>query len=589
MATTDVAKEIKDRIDIVDFIGSYIEVKKSGRNFKACCPFHQEKSPSFIISPERQIWHCFGACHVGGDVISFLMKWENITYGEALRELAQKVGVRLDNEVADEFFKQKDRLYAMHEAAEAFYHYVLMSTQVGQKAREYLALRTVRSAVIKTFSLGYAPDSWDALLKYLTKKGFALSEMGEAGLVIKSPQGSYYDRFRGRIMFPIKDMRLNTVGFAGRLLDPQAKQAKYVNSPETPIYRKRETLYGIHVTKDAIRKDKYALLVEGEFDMIVPYQNGIEQVVAIKGSAVTQEQLRLLKRLAPKVLLMLDTDEAGQDAILRTIEAANEVEMEIYVVEYDGGKDPDEASRTSLIALKKAIASPTPIYDYLFRLAQKKHDLTSPFGKQRMSDEIVAVLQRINNPIVKSYYVKRLAEILTVSEESIYKQITFVRNRAKKRSIIQKKQQNVPSREHMLERYILSKMVQGDVEIDVMVAICGTLEEEDFTIPAYGKLMTMIRMFIQQEQSYNHQSFAHYLPAELVPAFDELYLFTTVTEAKDLAQASLPKLAYELKRATLKRTITTLLTQDDPEAGGHLADATKKLHEIEKKMAKEHS
>src|SRR3989344_690284 len=269
----NIIESIKRKIDIIDYINSFIPLKKTGRNYKSLCPFHQERTPSFVVSPDRQIWHCFGSCQEGGDIFKFLMKWENLTFSEAIKELAEKAGVKLTKlDLADKVWKKKEKLYAINTLAAEFFEYVLEKTGFGKKAFEYLKNRSLDAKLIKKFQLGYAPMSWDSLLKYLGKKKFTGSDIFESGLLVKSPRGSMYDRFRGRLIFPIKDARSNIIGFSGRSLEDIPKEAKYINTPETLLYHKRETLYGIDLAKEAVKKEKNIILVEGEFDMITPYQ-----------------------------------------------------------------------------------------------------------------------------------------------------------------------------------------------------------------------------------------------------------------------------------------------------------------------------
>src|SRR3989338_2671402 len=284
-----VIEEIKKKIDIVALINSFIPIKKTGRNYKGLCPFHQEKSPSFVVSPDRQIWHCFGACQEGGDVIKFLMKWENITFIEALRELAEKAGVKLVKvNFEDKQWRKKEQIIGINTLATEFFEYILHKTKFGKKASEYLKHRCLDEKIIKKFQLGYAPSSWDSLLKFLKKKKYSEYEIFDSGLLVRSDRGSLYDRFRGRLTFPIKDARGNVIGFSGRTLEETAKEAKYINTPETFLYHKRETLYGINLAKESVKKENNIILVEGEFDVILPHKLGIENIAAIKGSALTR-------------------------------------------------------------------------------------------------------------------------------------------------------------------------------------------------------------------------------------------------------------------------------------------------------------
>jgi len=407
-------EEIKRKIDIVDFIGNFVALKKSGRNFKALCPFHQEKTPSFIVSPERQIWHCFGACQEGGDVIKFLMKWENITFYEALKELADKLGIKLKKiDFEDRVWKKKEKLFTINSLAAEFYHYLLTKHKIGEKALDYLKRRKINPKMVDVFTLGYSPSSWDSLLKFLKRKGYAEEEGYEAGLLVKSERGGFYDRFRQRLMFALKDPRGNILGFSGRIFAEEG-EAKYVNTPETPIYHKREALFGINLAKEAIKKHNQAILVEGEFDMISCFQEGINNVVAIKGSAVTREQLMLLKRYTNRLILSLDADLAGEETTKRAIADAENLDFDISVITFDFAKDPDEAIKKDPQKFKKIIQKPMPIYDFIIDFSLKKNQGKDAFSKKNIGDEVVPFIAEIKNPIVKSYYVKKLANVLEV-------------------------------------------------------------------------------------------------------------------------------------------------------------------------------
>jgi len=271
---TDV-EQIKQKIDIVSLISEYVPLKKTGANFKGLCPFHTEKTGSFIVSPERQIWHCFGSCQDGGDVFKFLMRMENLDFSESLKILAKRAGVTLTSYQPSKTTELKDRILAANHLASEFYNYVLTSLPIGEKGRDYLKNRQISDNSIKLFKIGYAPNSWDSLIKFLTKKGFNLAELESAGLVSKSNLGHAFDRFRGRIIFTLCDQRGNVLGFAGRLLDPEAKEAKYVNTAETPVYIKGNVLYGLDITHEEIKKAGFAVGVEGEIDAIQSYQPGI--------------------------------------------------------------------------------------------------------------------------------------------------------------------------------------------------------------------------------------------------------------------------------------------------------------------------
>lgn len=577
---------IKSKIDLVEFIGSYIPVKKAGRSYKANCPFHNEKSPSFVISPERQIWHCFGACHDGGDVIKFLMKWENITFYEALKELAVKAGVKLESVgFEDKEWKTKEVLMRINVLAADYFEYILHSTAYGKEALTYLEGRALHPKMIKTFKLGYAPQSWDSLLRFLKKKNYKEEDIFNAGLLSQSGSNHYYDRFRGRIMFPIKDIRGNIIGFSGRLLSSDPGAAKYVNTPETTIYHKRESLFGIHLAKDAIKKQDNVLLVEGEFDMILPYQHGVENVVAIKGSAVTKEQLGVLKRLTKKITLALDADAAGEDAVKRGIREAEEMEFDISVVTVENGKDPDEAVRNDHVAFKKSLQHAVPIYDFLITLAIKTHGDSSPYAKKQIGDDIVPYIGRIHNPIVQSYYIKKIAALLDVSDESV-ERLTRNSNRQKKpaRPFVSAQASTPPDRRIMMERFLVSYILQSDNPYTVVDQAFEILSYEDFTVPALAKICAALTEYKKSHpQRFDIKEFVPTLAAELQPVCDEVYMYTGNDPDQ---QPDLARVANEIKKTSLKKRISDLLEQsDEPDKEKQIASLSEMLREVEKRAS----
>lgn len=580
-------EKIKSKIDIVTFIGSFINLKKAGRNFKANCPFHNEKTPSFVISPERQIWHCFGACGEGGDVIKFLMKWENITFYEALKDLAEKTGVELQvNNFVDSGWKKKERFLNMNILAAEYFSFVLNKTSFGKKALDYLASRKLNSKTITNIRLGYSPASWDSLLQFLKRKKYSEEEIFENGLTVKSERGSFYDRFRGRLMFPIMDARNQIVAFSGRTLDLGDKSAKYINTPETFIYHKRETLYGIQLAKEAIKKEKNAYIVEGEFDMITPYQNGFENFVAIKGSALTREQLMFLKRYTDKITLTLDADPAGEEAIKRGIEEAEQMDFDIQIVVFDFAKDPDEAVNSDPVAFKKAIKNSIPIYDYLIMLAQKKYPGDNPFDKKKIGEEVIPYIERIANPIVQSYYIKKIASLLDVSENSIEALIRRLKIK-KKRSVVGSitvKRKDEGSQELLIEKYLLSLLFQGELTDQETEFLIAALKPEYLTVPSHTKLLTQYFDYCQKNRKKEMSGFVEMLPKELKAVFDELFLFASSELV--LGQEKYTELIYRIKKNYLKRQIHNILSnkEDDQEQNKLLSSFNSELKDVEKKL-----
>ncbi|MCX7881128.1 MAG: DNA primase [Patescibacteria group bacterium] len=583
----DIIREIKNRVDIVNFIGSRITLKKSGRNFKALCPFHQEKTPSFIISPERQIWHCFGACQEGGDVIKFLMKWENLTFYEAIKDFADKLGLKLKKiDFEDKTWKKKEQLIKINNLASEFFFYILTKTDFGKQALDYLSQREINQQLVKKFLIGYAPHSWDSLYRFFLKKGYQKEEINEAGLLVKGENGRFYDRFRGRLIFPIKDIRGNVIGFSGRVLDDKEGEAKYINTPETPIYHKRESLFGIDLAKEAIKNNNSVFLVEGEFDMISCYQRGIENIVAIKGSAVTKEQLMLLKRYTNRIILTLDADLAGQEAVKKGAEEAENLDFEIQVIVIDFAKDPDEAIKKDGERFKKLLKKPIPIYDYFISQAQKKYSDDDAYSKKKLAEETVVLIKKIKNPIVKSFYIKKIAEIVNLSEKSIENLIRKIEKeeKMKKRIFFNKKNSDLVNRDVLIQKYLLSLMFQSDDPFKIKEEIFKILEIDDFYFPVYQKILKIFFEF--KKNDYNLKNFVEKLPEETKAVFDEIYLFATVEI--NFSEENFKKLIYELKRFSLKRKISQLLKEknerNEEEIDYQLKKLIKEISQVEKKF-----
>ncbi len=584
-----VIDEIKKKIDIVDLISSFTPLKRTGRNFKGLCPFHQERTPSFVVSSERQIWHCFGACQEGGDLIKFLMKWENITFIEALKELAEKAGVKLTKvNIEDKLWKKKERIIEINTLATDFFEFILYKTRFGRKAVDYLKNRSLDEKIVKKFQLGYSPLSWNSLLNFLRKKKYSEYEILDSGLLVKGERGNFYDRFRGRLIFPIKDARGNVIGFSGRTLEETVKEAKYINTPETLIYHKRESLFGINFAKQAAKKENNIFIVEGEFDVISPHKLGIENIVAIKGSALTREQLMVIKRFTSKITLALDSDTAGEEAIRKGIEEAENLEFGVSIVNFDFAKDPDEAIRHDPIKFKKAIKNSIPFYDFLIDLSQKKNSLEDPYGKKQIADEVVLFIEKIKNPIVQSHYIKKIASILDVSEASIVMLIRNIKRKRLQRFTLpkQKKTASEMMREIVIQKYLLSLIFQSDNPYELAKDIFKTFDIDDFSVPAYQKICRLFFSFKEKHELFELKNFIEVLPAELRSMFDELYLFAS-SEIEEKNE-KIEKLVYEAKRYSLKRKISQLLTSetnDEEKIKDSLKLINQELTRVEKKIA----
>lgn len=416
-------EEIKNRLDIVEVIGGYVPLKPAGRNFKALSPFHQEKTPSFMVSPEKNIWHDFSSGQ-GGDVFSFVMQIEGIDFRDALELLARRAGVSLqpNKRTSRAAGSQKASLYVAMERAVAFYHQQLSR---DKKALAYLkAERGLKPSTIKTFLLGYAPDSWEALSDYLKRAKISSEIAKQAGLVgQKSGRSNTFDMFRGRIMFPIFDSQGRAIGFSARLLGSQKDAPKYINTPETPIYHKSTAIYGLSAAKEAIRQSEEVIVVEGNMDVVSVYQAGQKNVVAISGTALTIEQLKILSRLAKNIKLCFDSDEAGIKATLRSIELAATQSLNLSVIELAQAKDPDEMIKKNKSDWESAVKNSVYGLDFVFTRASAQSDIRTGPGKRHYAGFVLPFINQLSDSIEQDHYIKKLAQTLDVDEISIRQKI----------------------------------------------------------------------------------------------------------------------------------------------------------------------
>lgn len=418
----EIISQVIDRSDIVEVISSYIPLKRAGRNFKAACPFHNEKTPSFVVNPDKQIFHCFG-CGVGGNVVSFVMKQDKMDFPEAIRMLAQKVNVVIEevDESARRSTNERHLIFQINELAAGYFQDNLISskTKMASDARKYLKERNVDLETVKSFKVGLAIDQWDGLLQYLQNKGVSIDLMKKAGLIIaRESSRGFYDRFRNRIVFPIFDTRGNCRAFGARALDDNP--AKYLNSPETIVYTKGHHLYGFHLAKNSITQQDAVIIVEGYLDSIMPYQFGVKNVVASLGTALTVEQIRLIRRYTRNVTLLFDMDKAGESAMLRSLDTLVEEDMNVKVASLDEGEDPDSFIRLKgqdvfLDRVKKAKG----MVDYKLCALKEKYDSRTVDGKEKIASEMLVTISKFHSEVVKADYIKLLAHRLHVSEQAL--------------------------------------------------------------------------------------------------------------------------------------------------------------------------
>ena len=428
--------DIKARLDIVDVIGSYVPLQRSGKNYKALCPFHEEKTPSFVVFPETQSWHCFGACGTGGDIFSFVMKKEGVDFQGALRLLAERAGLSLDayQPEGDADARLRERLRELHAAATAHFQKNLQHPAAAA-ARAYLEARGLEAETIAVFQLGFALDAWEDTLTYLKGLGFTLDELEMAGLVVRREDGRVYDRFRNRIIFPIHDTQGRVVAFAGRVLGDG--HPKYLNSPQTPIFDKGRTLYGYAQAVRAIRREDRVVIVEGYMDVLSAHQAGYRNVVASMGTALTPTQLRLLSRHTRHIVLALDADAAGQKAALRGIEVAREhlerdvrpmitptgalrfeatLNVDMRILRLPEDMDPDDLIRQAPERWQTLVEEALPVVDFYIQHLEETLDLSTPQGKSEALQKMRPLLRELSSGTLQYHYIQKLARLLHVDE-----------------------------------------------------------------------------------------------------------------------------------------------------------------------------
>lgn len=410
----DQVDEIKQKLDIVSVIGEYTPLKKVGRNYKARCPFHNEKTPSFYVSPDRQGWHCFG-CNAGGDMFTFVQKIEGLEFPEALKILAQKAGVELRH-FDPRLASQKNRLLDVCATAANFWQSRLNASQ-SDEVKAYIEKRKIKPSTLIDFKIGWAPDSWDETMKFLLSKGFSETEIFQAGLTVRKEKGTgYYDRFRGRLIFPIQDIHGNVIGFSGRILKSD-ETAKYINTPETPIYRKGRVLFAFDKARQAIREQGYAVVVEGNMDAITCHEACFNNVVACSGTALTPDQISLLKRYTENVALCFDQDSAGQLAAERSIDLLFEAEMNTKIVQLVSGKDPDECIKKNVQDWVDSLKSSKPVMQFYFDQYFTTQNLGDIAKKKKAAKFVLERIAKIKDKIEQDYWLKKMAEIVRVKED----------------------------------------------------------------------------------------------------------------------------------------------------------------------------
>lgn len=464
-----VAQDVKSRINIVDLIGEYIRVQKAGANWRALCPFHREKSPSFMINEEKQIWHCFG-CGKGGDIFGFLMEIEGIEFREALKILAEKAGIELPkfskNQI--QLVDSRKKTLEILELATKFYEKQLWDGAGKEKILSYLHARGLKDNFIKEFRIGYAPNGWENVLKFLTSRGYLAEEIAKTGLFVtkseaqsskpKTQSSSYYDRFRDRITFPVMDVMGQVVGFSARVAPGgDESQAKYVNTPETEVYHKSKILYGINRAKQDIKSKDSVIIVEGNMDVIAAHQAGIKNTVAVSGTALTSDQVDTVKRYTNKVKMLFDMDNAGEKATERSAEICFQKDINVSVITLSGGKDAAEIVQKSPKEFNEAVEKSTPVMEYFFQQFFRKYDKNKIEEKKLIAAEALNIIRNFGNAIEKSHWIRKLSEKLEVNENILLDALKKVEHRLKGNSRQENKTENNPpkAREDVIREKII--------------------------------------------------------------------------------------------------------------------------------------
>lgn len=446
---SDLIERVREASDIVSIIGERVALKKRGKNYIGLCPFHQEKTPSFTVSPDKQLFYCFG-CQQGGDVFKFVELWEKTDFKGALEILAERAGIPLSSQDPREQkrYRERQSLYKILALAARFYHHIFLNLPPGKAARDYCQRRGIDRETSEKFMLGCALPGWDNLIRFFAKRGYKAEELVKAGLVLPGRRGGYYDRFRNRLIFPIWDQRGRVVAFGGRVLDDS--QPKYLNSPESTIYSKGKNLYGLHLAAGAIREQGWVLVVEGYLDALTAHQYGWPNVVASLGTALTHEQARLLSRYCRRVLIAYDADTAGQEATLRSFRLLKEAGCQVAVVPLRQGSDPDSYLRAEgAAAFGQLLEKALPPVEYRLKMLQDQLDLSTLEGKMQATNSLVPLLAETDNQVERELLVKKVAGALEVSEASLWAEIRQYRGRKGKRG---REGDRIPGKRYNIDR-----------------------------------------------------------------------------------------------------------------------------------------
>ncbi|EKD95633.1 MAG: hypothetical protein ACD_24C00410G0003 [uncultured bacterium] len=530
-------EEIKQRLSIVDVVGHYVSLKKSGRNYKGLCPFHGEKTPSFMVSEELGIFKCFG-CNKAGDIFKFIQEIEGLEFPQALKILADKAGVHIESEYEDKFAKKKKLLFEINHLSAEFYHYLLLRHNAGKIGYSYFVdKRNLTLKTIQEFKLGFAPNSWDLLFQYLSKKKYVVEDMIDAGAVVKKSTGDgYIDKFRNRVIFPLVETDNKIVGFAGRGLGDE--QPKYLNTSETLVFHKSQFIYGLDKAKMTL-KNSTAVFVEGYMDVISAHQAGFKNFIAASGTSITQGQLKITSRYTKDLIFCFDTDFAGVNATYRAVELAEKEGLNVKIAALPGRyKDIDELIKNDKKGVEDVLNNSVPVYDFYLATSLKKNDKTSAIGKKKIVEELTPLFSRISNKVTLNHYVKLLSEELGIDQTVISDLIS------RKTAISASEDSPTLDDDKILniyrktpEAYMLALLFKAPLDnIETFMYVDGqnTLNEKYFSNDTYKELYRRFSEFLSGEKgNFDIKYFSSNLPVELQKFTEELYLWDLDYVAKD--------------------------------------------------------
>jgi DNA primase len=485
---------IRQRVNIVDIVSQHLTLKKAGKNYRALCPFHHEKTPSFMVNEEKQIFHCFG-CGVGGDVFTFLMRYENLTFYDALTDLARRAGVTVPKgTAAPEADRKREILLEINQKAADYFHRNLLNKKIGADARAYLASRGIREKVIQEYQLGYAPAGWTNLVSHFRDRGVDLRMAQTLGLIIPRKQEGWYDQFRNRVIFPIRNTAGLTVGLGGRVIDDGTP--KYLNSADSLVYKKGQSIFGIHRASQAIRQRDLVLVVEGYFDVLTLHQNGLQNAVAPLGTALTQDQVRIMKRYTRNFVLLFDPDEAGTKAMFRAFDVFIEEDIHPKVVRLPDGRDPDSFVREEGgEALVRAVEGAVPLMDAFVEYAMERGTFKTVEGKVQIGRAVLPMLEKLRDPVERRLYGRSVAERLGVQEADL---LPASGKRRPVRDMRDQKARGIQPKGHFpAPEEALVEVMLNHADLIPMVFERGAID--DFESEELGQVARILRLIFEEK------------------------------------------------------------------------------------------